>query len=111
MRRALGILILLVLVAPYAVHAGTAESEAVTESQTCLDRTDSGDAAWAALTAPDGWAFAAPSVEQAGCSGTVSCSTVLDCPCPDSRCACVQSPSCGKICLCYTECFRGGDPP
>lgn len=112
MRKALAILVWLVLVTPYAVHAEGTESEAPTENPTtCVDRSDPGDAAWAALTAPEGWAFRPSEIEQAGCSGVVRCNTVLDCPCPDSRCACVQSPSCGKLCLCYTECFQGGDPP
>lgn len=110
MRKALGILILLVLAAPYALTADTVESAAVAETPTCLDATDPGAEAWAALTAPDGWVFAAIGFEQAGCGGTVSCNTVLDCPCPDSRCACIQSPSCGKICLCLTECFEGPIP-
>lgn len=43
------------------------------------------------------------------CSDTTPCNTVLDCPCPNpNECACVTSPTCGQICLCYTYCF--GDP-
>jgi hypothetical protein len=47
----------------------------------------------------------------AGCQGVTPCSTVADCPCPAGVCSCVNSPSCGRLCLCYSWCFAGGDPP
>lgn len=47
----------------------------------------------------------------ADCSGVIRCSTVADCPCGAGVCGCVNSPSCGRLCLCYSYCFAGGDPP
>lgn len=114
MRRALTILAVLLFTAPFCAQAGPAQPEegaVIPAQETCVDRTEAADALWASLTAPDGYAFAAPGVWTSGCSGNTPCQTVQDCPCPDSRCACVQSPSCGKLCLCRTECFGGGDPP
>lgn len=111
MRKTLGILAFLALVAPFGAHADAPDTQPEGDPAACGTAGDVGEAMWASLTAPDGWSFTPEGVEQGSCSGIVPCNTYLDCPCPDSRCACVQSPTCGKLCLCYTECFNGGDPP
>ena len=46
----------------------------------------------------------------ADCSGVIRCSTVAYHPYGPGVWGCVNSPSSGRLCLCYSYCFAGGDP-